>query len=130
MHSLRTLLFLLLTVFVSLAGPSRAATTRTLTVYTYDSFVSKWGPGPKVKAAFEQQCGCTLNLIGLDDAVSILGRLRLEGTHSKADIALGLDSSMIHEAGATGFFVPHGLDLSGLTVPTRWRSRRSSTSRA
>jgi thiamine transport system substrate-binding protein len=120
MRSFLAVLCLLLTAFASLAGPSLGQAKRTLTVYTYDSFVSKWGPGPKVKAAFEQQCACTLALIGLDDAVAILGRLRLEGTHSTADIALGLDSSMIHEAGATGFFSPHGLDLSGLTVPGRW----------
>ena len=120
MRTFLSVLCLLLTAFVGLAGLSREAVARTLTVYTYDSFVSKWGPGPKVKAAFEAQCACTLNLVGLDDAVSILGRLRLEGAHSKADIALGLDSSMIHEARATGFFAPHGLDLSGLAVPTRW----------
>ncbi|MDA1309411.1 MAG: thiamine ABC transporter substrate binding subunit [Proteobacteria bacterium] len=103
-------------------GLSQAAEAKTLTVYTYDSFVSKWGPGPKVKAAFEAQCDCTLNLVGLDDAVSILSRLRLEGVHSKADIALGLDSSMLHEAAATGLFMPHGLDLSGLTIPTGWKN--------
>jgi thiamine transport system substrate-binding protein len=33
----------------------------TLTIYTYDSFVAEWGPGPKVKEAFEKQCDCTLN---------------------------------------------------------------------
>src|SRR5437667_8472438 len=34
------------------AIPSWAADT--LTIYTYQSFVSDWGPGPKVKAAFEK----------------------------------------------------------------------------
>ena len=121
MRSLPTFLGLLSAVFAGLAGPSHAASKPTLTVYTYDSFVSEWGPGPKVTAAFEAQCGCTLDLVGLDDAVSILGRLRLEGEHAKADIALGLDSSMIHEAGATDLFAPHGLDLSGLSVPTGWQ---------
>ena len=29
-----------------------------LTVLTYDSFVSDWGPGPAVKKAFEAKCGC------------------------------------------------------------------------
>ena len=117
------LLALLCLISTGLAGPgglARGATARTLTVYTYDSFVSKWGPGPKIKAAFEKQCGCTLDLVGLDDAVAILGRLRLEGGHSKADIALGLDSSMIHEARATGYFAPHGLDLSALSLPVGW----------
>jgi len=29
-------------------------------VYTYDSFAADWGPGPKIKSAFEAQCECTL----------------------------------------------------------------------
>jgi len=95
---------------------------RTLTVYTYESFVSKWWPGPKVTAVFEEQCGCTLNLVGLDDVVRILARLRLEGTHFKADIPLGLDRSMLHEAAATGLFEPHGLDLSRLIIPGGWKN--------
>ncbi|MBT4323957.1 MAG: thiamine ABC transporter substrate-binding protein, partial [Rhodobacterales bacterium] len=27
-----------------------------LTIYTYDSFVSDWGPGPAIKKAFEKTC--------------------------------------------------------------------------
>ena len=112
----------MLVTSLGVLGLSLVADAKALTVYTYDSFVSKWGPGPKVKAAFEAECGCTLNLIGLDDAVSIFSQLRLEGVHSKADIALGLDSWMLHEAAATGLFAPHGLDLSGLTIPIGWKS--------
>ena len=112
---------LMLVASLGTPGLSQAADAKTLTVYTYDSFVSKWGPGPKVKAAFETQCGCELKLVGLDDAVSILSRLRLEGAHSKADIALGMDSSMLHEATETGLFAPHGLDLSSLTIPSGWK---------
>ena len=29
-----------------------------LTVYTYDSFVAEWGPGPAVEKAFEGFCDC------------------------------------------------------------------------
>ena len=45
-----------------------------LTVYTYDSFVSDWGPGPQVKEAFEAQCNCTLNLVGIEDGAALLSR--------------------------------------------------------
>ena len=38
-----------------LPGLAHAQDKKTLTVYTYESFVSEWGPGPKVKAAFEQR---------------------------------------------------------------------------
>jgi thiamine transport system substrate-binding protein len=121
--SMRTILSIWCLVLVAgfgALGFSKSADAKTLTVYTYDSFISKWGPGPKVKAAFEKQCDCTLDLVGLDDAVGILSRLRLEGEHSHADIALGLDSSMLHEAKESGLFAPHGLNLSNLAIPSGW----------
>ena len=33
-----------------------------LTVYTYASFVSDWGPGPLIEPAFEAHCRCDLKL--------------------------------------------------------------------
>ncbi|MGB1236477.1 MAG: thiamine ABC transporter substrate-binding protein, partial [Planktomarina sp.] len=53
-----------------------------LTVYTYDSFVSDWGPGPAVEAAFEAECACDLNLVGVEDGAALLSRLRLEGSNT------------------------------------------------
>lgn len=60
-----------------------------LTVYTYDSFSADWGPGPAVKKAFEADCGCELKYVALEDGVSLLNRLRMEGKNSKADVVLG-----------------------------------------
>ena len=31
-----------------------AETTSTLTIYAPDYFISEWGPGPKIKEAFEK----------------------------------------------------------------------------
>jgi len=73
-----------------------------LTVYTYESFTQSWGPGPAIKKAFEAQCDCLLQFVALDDGISILNRLRLEGKNSKADIILGLDNNLISEAKKTG----------------------------
>jgi thiamine transport system substrate-binding protein len=92
----------------------------TLTVYTYDSFASEWGPGPAVEKAFEQQCGCDLNFVALDDGVSILNRLRLEGKETKADIILGLDDTLITEAKETGLLVKSNVDLSDVAIPSGW----------
>lgn len=93
---------------------------KTLTVYTYDSFVSDWGPGPKLKTAFEEQCDCTVEFVGLEDAVAILGRLRFEGGSTKADVVLGLDTNLVAEAKATGLFATHDADLAALSVPRGW----------
>ncbi|EKP0248127.1 thiamine ABC transporter substrate binding subunit [Aeromonas veronii] len=93
----------------------------TLTVYTYSSFTAEWGPGPKIKQAFEKACDCTLNLVPLEDGVAILNRLRLEGNHSKADLVLGLDDALISEAKQSGLFVPHPAKLESIKVPGGWQ---------
>lgn len=92
-----------------------------LTVYTYSSFTAEWGPGPKIKQAFEKECDCTLNLVPLEDGVAILNRLRLEGNHSKADLVLGLDDALISEAKQSGLFAPHPAKLDGIKVPGGWQ---------
>jgi thiamine transport system substrate-binding protein len=104
-----------------LAGtPAVSAAGKTLTVYTYDSFVSDWGPGPVVKKAFEAECDCTLKWVGIADGVALLNRLKLEGDSTKADIVLGLDTNLISEAKATGLFAPSGTDTSNISVPGGW----------
>lgn len=105
---------------LSIVASTSAMAQNTLTVYTYDSFASKWGPGPAVEAAFEKQCGCDLNFVALDDGVSILNRLRLEGKETKADIILGLDDTLITEAKDTGLLVKSNVDLSDVSIPSGW----------
>jgi len=92
----------------------------TLTVYTYDSFAADWGPGPAVKKAFEAQCDCELNFVALEDAVSLLNRLRMEGKNSKADVILGLDNNLVDAASQTKLFAPSNVDTKGLTLPGGW----------
>ncbi|TCP87855.1 thiamine transport system substrate-binding protein [Rhizobium sp. PP-CC-2G-626] len=96
---------------------AQAAEKKVLTVYTYESFTSEWGPGPKVAESFEKTCDCTLTYVSVADGVELLTRLKLEGPASKADVVVGLDTNLVAEAKATGFFAPHGLDTSALKVP-------------
>jgi thiamine transport system substrate-binding protein len=114
---MKKLLFTLL-AFCALSASSQAA--ETLTVYTYESFVAEWGPGPKVKTAFEKECGCTLNWVAVTDGVAMLNRLKLEGSGTEADVVLGLDTNLTAEAKATGLFGPHGQDAGKLTLPIAW----------
>ncbi|MEH6650199.1 MAG: thiamine ABC transporter substrate binding subunit [Motiliproteus sp.] len=92
-----------------------------LTVYTYDSFVSEWGPGPKLESAFEAQCQCDLNFIAVDDGVSILNRLRIEKDRTKADAIVGLDDALIEVARQENLVQPHDLPLEGLTAELNWQ---------
>ncbi|EKO3409109.1 thiamine ABC transporter substrate binding subunit [Vibrio fluvialis] len=99
---------------------STAFAAPTLTVYTYDSFAADWGPGPAVEKAFEAQCGCDLNFVALDDGVSILNRLRLEGNKTKADVVLGLDNNLMVEAKQTGLLAKHTTDTHAVHLPNGW----------
>jgi thiamine transport system substrate-binding protein len=110
-------------VLCLVASASALAAKPTLSIYTYDSFVSDWGPGPKVKEAFEAQCDCTLKFTGLEDGVSILNRLKLEGKNTKADIVLGIDTNLTAEARATGQFEDHGLTLKNSALPDAWNDK-------
>lgn len=107
---------------MTMAGPALAHSTDTLTVYTYDSFAADWGPGPAVKKAFEAECHCTLNLVALEDGVTILNRLRLEGKNSKADVILGLDTNLMTEAEKTGLLAAHSVDTKSVTLPDGWNN--------
>ncbi|MEQ4530710.1 MAG: thiamine ABC transporter substrate binding subunit [Mixta sp.] len=110
-----------LPVLLLLSAPVFAAKP-VLTVYTYDSFAAEWGPGPAVKKAFEAQCGCELKFVALEDGVSLLNRLRMEGKNSKADVVLGLDNNLVQAAEQTGLFAPSHVDTASLTLPGGWHN--------
>ncbi len=92
------------------------AETPVLTVLTYDSFTSEWGPGPAIETAFEATCACDLQFIPAGDGAALLARIQLEGAASDADVVLGLDTSLTAAAGATGLFAPHGV-TAATTLP-------------
>ena len=94
------------------------ADTPVLTVLTYDSFTSEWGPGPAVEKAFEATCDCDLQFVPAGDGAALLARVQLEGAASDADVVLGLDASLTAAAAATGLFAPHGqAPATALPVP-------------
>ena len=106
--------------FLALAGSAVAQDKPVLTVYTYDSFVSDWGPGPQVEAAFEATCGCDLQFVGAGDGAALLARVRLEGARIRADVVLGLDTNLIAAAAETGIFAPHNMDAVAFDLPVVW----------
>lgn len=97
-----------------------AAAKDSLTVYTYESFTSEWGPGAQVKESFERICDCTVEYVALVDGVALLNRLKLEGGNSRADVVLGLDTNLTAEAAATGLFARHGRDTAKARTPVPW----------
>ncbi len=114
---MRLFSLLALSISAAIAFSSAAQAKEKLTVYTYDSFISEWGPGPKVKENFEKECDCEVEWIASADGVALLNRLKLEGRNTIADIVLGLDANLLTEARASGFFAPSGIDLGNINVP-------------
>ena len=108
---------------LSLSGSIFAAEKPALTVYSYDSFTSDWGPAPKLKPIFEQQCGCELNFVPFEDGVTLFNRLRLENKSSKADVIIGLDNNLLPEARESKLFAENNVDLSKLNLPIEWQDR-------
>lgn len=104
----------------ALLGATAAyAETPELTVYTYDSFVAEWGPGPQIEAKFEETCGCDLKFVGMGDGAALLARLKLEGARSDADVVMGLDTSLIAAAKETGLFTETEVSAD-YALPIAW----------
>lgn len=109
-----------LTLALATFGTAALAQDRpVLTVLTYDSFVSEWGPGPIVEPIFEESCGCDLRLVPAGDGAALLARLLLEGEGTEADVVLGLDASLVARARESGLFAPHGVEAA-LDLPVAW----------
>ncbi len=96
-----------------------------LIIYTYDSFVSEWGPGPLIKNIWENNYNRELRFVSVDSAATLLTKIILEGSSSKADIVLGLDMNLLEEAKNSKLFLKHsmlGLE-NKLNIPIKWESK-------
>jgi len=111
---------LALAVALGLTGSAHAQSKPVLTVYSYSSFVGKYGPGKTVKERFEAVCGCEVAYVSAEDAGSLVGRLRLEGDTTKADVVLGLDMNLAAEAKALNLFAKSEVPTEGLSLPVAW----------
>ena len=96
-----------------------------LTIYTYDSFVSEWGPGPLIEKQFEETYQIDLELVAVDSAATLLNKVILEGSNTKADIILCLDMNLFESAKKSNLFDNHSLtDLNDkLNLPINWESK-------
>ena len=67
-------------------------------VYTYDSFISEWGPGAEIGKNFEAKTGYTLTWVDCGDGVEVLSKAVLEKKDVQADVILGLDNNLVGKA--------------------------------
>jgi thiamine transport system substrate-binding protein len=102
-----------------LLATTAAAETPVLTVYTYDSFVSEWGPGPAIETAFEAECGCDLKFVAAGDGAALWARVKLEGARTEADVVLGLDTNLTAAAVNSAMFAPVSVEAA-YDLPVAW----------
>jgi thiamine transport system substrate-binding protein len=121
--TLLTTSLMTLSATLGVAFSSATLAAETLNVYTYDAFASDWGPGPKIKANFEKECGCELNFVALDSSVGILSRAQLEGRSSQADVLLGLDLNLMEAAKKSGLLAEHDVNTSTVTIAGGWKDK-------
>ena len=96
--------FCLLALAATCLSACAKAEAPELVVYTYDSFVSEWGAGPKLAPLFEKETGVKVKLLSKGDGGQLLSTLVLEGKSCEADLVLGLDNFLAPKALATGLF--------------------------
>ena len=118
---MKTILIFFTTLFISFSIYAEK-----LTIYTYDSFVSEWGPGPIIEKIFEEKHNADLEFVAVDSAATLLNKVILEGDTSKADIVLGLDMNLFDLAEQSGLFTTHNInDINNLiNLPLKWESNK------
>ena len=95
----------------------------TLTIYTYSSFTQPWGTAPKIKKVFEKENHCHLKFVTTPTSIGALRKVQLEGKRTKADIILGLDTSLIAMAKKTKIFTQHSIDFSKMSLPIAYEDK-------
>ncbi len=95
----------LLTVLVAILATScQEAESKNLTVWTYDSFVSEWGPGAALAKLYEEKAGTKVEFVSKGDGGGLLAAVLNAGKKAEADIVIGLDDNTAGQALGTGLF--------------------------
>ncbi len=118
---MKTIIIFLTTLFISFSIYAEK-----LTIYTYDSFVSEWGPGPIIEKIFEEKHNADIEFVAVDSAATLLNKVILEGDTSKADIVLGLDMNLFDLAEQSELFTTHNInDINNLiNLPLKWETNK------
>lgn len=84
-----------------------------ITVYTYSSFASSWGPAPELKRIFKAQTGIEIEFVDAGEAGIIYQRILLDKGQGKADVVLGIDQFQLDREGLADLFFP----IENLSIP-------------
>ena len=97
---------ILIITFSALTLGCQGGGAKNLTVWTYDSFVSEWGPSAKLAELYAKKTGVAVEFVSKGDGGALLAELKNTGAKAEADIVIGLDNNTAPLALATGLFAP------------------------
>jgi len=95
---------LLVVVLSSLSLSCQASSAKNLTVWTYDSFISEWGPASGLAKLYEEKTGSKVDFISKGDGGALLASILSEGKKAQADVVIGLDNNSAAQALGSGLF--------------------------
>lgn len=100
--------FCFLLCAVGLFPAMSAEQTPELVVWTYDSFMSEWGPAEQIARGFQALTGARVRFVSKGDGGALLSSLR-DIPKQTVDVVVGLDDRQLDKALSLGLFVPLSL---------------------
>ena len=88
------------------AGTGAGTGVPELVVWTYDSFVSEWGPAAQIAEGFQKQSGVKVRFVSKGDGGALFSSLLDIAKKPNADIVIGLDDRQLEKALKSDLFVP------------------------
>jgi thiamine transport system substrate-binding protein len=89
------------------ADLSGSVKQKEITIYTYGSFVSEWGPAKIIGEKFEKASGIKTKFVDCGDGVQLLSRAIIEKNNVQADIILGIDNNTAKNAIKSDILSPY-----------------------
>jgi thiamine transport system substrate-binding protein len=77
-----------------------------VTVYTYDAFTAEGALGPILAKAFEKKFVIETKYVGFPSVGEALNQIVLEGSHTHADLVVGIDNTLVARANDLKAFLP------------------------
>lgn len=109
-------------LFVSAACSKKTAAQnaqkKEVVIYTYDSFMSEWGPGSAIASGFEKATGFSAVYVNCGDGPQILSKAVLEKNRVQADVLLGIDNNLINKARKENVLTPFKPEGANDLIPT------------
>ena len=106
MKRLVSVLIVLLVFVLFFSCKNQNAKVDSLTIWTYDSFVSEWGPGPALAKLYQEKTGTKIVFQSKGDGGALLAEILARGKDAEADAVIGLDDKLAPRALESGLFTP------------------------